>query len=267
MNIETAGSDAVALGRRLASAYRARSPLEGGWAEQISTITDAYEVQDSVVEAFGRSGEGAPVGYKVGLTTRAMQEFCGVDSPICGRILRRGVATDGTTLRRQDYVRLGLESELALHLAQDIPFEAITSDESLVQQIGSIHAAFEIVDDRGADYAHLSARQIVAENSWNAGIIIGPGASPANFGSLDRITGALVENDQEIGRGTSADVLGGPLEVVRWLSAFLSKRGESLRAGDWIMTGSIVTTKFPESGSRYRFGLKNLSPVSVNVVD
>ena len=54
------------------------------------TIADAYDVQEKYV-ALLRRGNGEPVGYKVGLTSAAMQAFCRIDHPIAGEIGRAHV--------------------------------------------------------------------------------------------------------------------------------------------------------------------------------
>ena len=67
-----------------------------------------------------RGQHGDAVGYKVGLTSAAMQTFCGIDHPIAGVVLARRVMQSGATVRRADYGRLGLEFEIAVRLQSDV---------------------------------------------------------------------------------------------------------------------------------------------------
>lgn len=254
------------IGRELATAYFNRSPVSKSWVREVPALADAYAVQNVVVSELVARGAGSPVGYKVGLTSETMQRFAGVNTPIYGRILEGNVKEDGAVLYRHDYLNLGLECELAIRFGSDVPVDDDLSDEDLLGYIASVHAAFEIIDDRGADYTSLTAPEIIAENSWNAGIVVGPGRSPSAFGQLDAIGGNFFQNAVNAGSGNSSDVLGGPLHVVQWLRRFLAGHGLGLRASDWVMTGSIVTTRFPENGSRYRFELEGLPPVSLTVL-
>jgi hypothetical protein len=85
-----------------------------------ATISDAYDIQDRYV-ALLRGEHGAAVGYKVGLTSAAMQAFCGIDHPIAGVVLARRVHRSGATVRRSNFGRLGLEFEIAVRLKSDVP--------------------------------------------------------------------------------------------------------------------------------------------------
>lgn len=225
----------------------------------------AYAAQEAMVEVFSAHGKGMVAGYKVGLTSKPMQALCGIDTPICGRILAHEVYSSNVELRRDQYVHLGVESELALRLARDVDSPPDGSEEDVLRVVDSLHAAFEIVDDRSADYARLSAAEIVAENGWNVGIVLGDGVEPSTLEAIDRIHGRYFENGLQVGQGSTADVLGSPSNVLRWLARFLLERGSKLRAGDIVMTGSIVATRFPAAGTVCRFELNGLQPITLRI--
>jgi 2-keto-4-pentenoate hydratase len=195
-----------------------------------------------------------------------MQRLCGIDTPIGGKILDGNIFRDGASIRRIDYVHLGLESELAFRLARDIdtPFDG--SDNDLLGCLASAHAAFEVVDDRHADFSKLVAGELVAENVWNVGAVLGEGVAPSALGPIDQLGGRYFEDGELIAAGSSADVLGNPLNVVRWLAQFLIERGSKLRAGDVILTGSIGPLRFPAEGTACRFEIDGLAPVEVRIV-
>jgi 2-keto-4-pentenoate hydratase len=228
------------------------------------TLAEAYEIQSEILTRALRSGTDSVAGYKVGLTTGKMQKFCGVDQPIAGRILKSGVHSSGARLRKANFHRLGIESELALRIGKEIPAGAATADQVLAC-IDAIAAAFEVIDDRDADYTHLEASSIAAENSWNKGIVLGAPASPSSFGDLRELEGQLIVNGEPAGTGSSSDVVTGPLGILAWVASFARDAGEPLRAGQWIMTGSIIPTKFAVAGDTYSFQLGSLSPVTVTI--
>ncbi|WP_420240777.1 2-keto-4-pentenoate hydratase [Roseiterribacter gracilis] len=226
----------------------------------------AYEVQRQVVQHAQQAGAGQVAGYKIGLTSGAMQRFCGVDEPILGRLLTGRQVQSGTTVRRADFVRLGLESELALRIAKPFPAMRDGNVFALLECIDQAAAAFEIVDDRDADYSSLDAYSIAAENSWNAGMILGPPISARELGSFGNLQGRLLINGAEVAQGNSSDVLGSPLNVMAWLGRFAQRAGFSLEPGQWVLTGSMIATKFPAVGDRVRFELGSLPPVEISVV-
>jgi hypothetical protein len=100
-----------------------------------------------------------------------MQIFCGIDHPIAGVVLKRRLLMSPATVRRDDYGRLGLEFEIAVRIGSDMPAAARTA-ATVEPCIDGVCAAIELVDDRGADYGSLDVRSLVADNSWNGGIVI-----------------------------------------------------------------------------------------------
>ena len=61
------------------------------------------------------------------------------------------------------------------------------------------------------------------------------------------------------------DVLGHPFEPLTWLANHLAKTGEGLRAGEIVLTGSLVTTRFPTETETYEFELVGLGTVRVTI--
>src|SRR6516164_9259381 len=135
-------------------------PLDPSY--RLVSIADAYDIQDRYVALLGAE-HGEAIGYKVGLTSKAMQTFCGIDHPIGGVVLARRLHRSGAHLRRADYGRLGLEFEVAVRIKSDIPASATPlAPEAIRPHIEGVGAAIEVVDDRAADYAKLDVRSLVA---------------------------------------------------------------------------------------------------------
>ena len=143
-----------------------------GAPDRPAAISDAYDIQERYVTLL-KGEHGDAVGYKVGLTSAAMQTFCGIDHPIAGVVLARRVHETGATVRRSDFGRLGLEFEIAVRITSDVPATgAPFTAKTIAPHIDGVCAAIEIVDDRSADYADLDVLSLVADNSWNAGIVL-----------------------------------------------------------------------------------------------
>lgn len=228
-----------------------------------ATLEDAYAIQSEILARALRSGSDSVAGYKVGLTTAKMQTFCGVAEPIGGRILKSNVRASGAKIRKSEFHRLGIESELALRVGKAVPSDA--NAEDLIACVDAIAAAFEVIDDRDADYDHLEASSIAAENSWNRGIVLGEAASPSAFGDLRGLPGRLLVNGEPVATGSSDDVMNGPLWVLAWVARFAEQAGTPLQPAQWIMTGSIIPTKFAVAGDAYSFQLGTLPPVTVTI--
>lgn len=228
-----------------------------------ATVADAYEIQERFVTLL-RDRHGDAVGYKVGLTSAAMQKFCGIDHPIAGVVLAGRVVRSGATVRRADYGRLGLEFEIAVRLRSDVPVTATPlTAEAIAPHIGGVGAAIEIVDDRHADYAGLDVLTLVADNSWNAGIVLSEFVSA--WPDLPGAVGRATRDSVAIGEGHGRDILGHPFHSVAWLATQLAARGAGLKAGEVVMTGSVMKTVFPEAAAGYRFDLEGIGAVEVKV--
>lgn len=255
-------SNSKALAEWLFNARKLREPFEPLPAEIANDVPTAYQIQATLISLLGEVDDIR--GWKVGLTSARMQAMCNVREPIAGAIFGQGIRATRSCLSQTNFVRLGLECELALRLSR-VPPVGEDDLEAYAECVQEICAALEIVDDRGADYTGLSAASILADNAWNAGIILGSTVPMRNVSQLVGMHGVLSVNGQVVDQGSSDDIGGHPLNILRWLSGLLASQGRPLRAGQWISTGSIVTTKFPSVGDHYRFRLGDLPAVEVSI--
>lgn len=226
------------------------------------SVSDAYDIQDQHVARL-RERNGDPVGYKIGLTSAAMQAFCRIDHPIAGVVLAQRLHRSGASIRRSDFGRLGLEFEIAVRIKSDVPTATAHTAQTIEPHIDGVCAAIELVDDRAADYARLDVLSLVADNSWNGGVVLSP--FRATWPDLASARGRAASGDSAIGEGYGRDVLGHPFSSVAWLANQLASRGVTLKAGEIVMTGSIVKTVFPEQAAAYRFDLDGVGFVEVQV--
>ena len=232
-----------------------------------ATIPDAYDIQDKYVGLL-RGEHGGTVGYKVGLTSAAMQAFCGIDHPIAGVVLASRVHRSGATIRRADFGRLGLEFEIAIRIKSDVPTTGMPCTAEMIQpHIDGVCAAIELVDDRSADYANLDVLSLVADNSWNGGIVLSEFATTSQdrWRDLESVLGRATKDRAAIGEGHGRDILGHPFNSVAWLATQLASRGEGLKAGQVVMTGSVMKTVFPIEDANYRFDLEQIGFVEVQI--
>jgi 2-keto-4-pentenoate hydratase len=176
-------------------------------------------------------------------------------------VLGSRVHPSGSVLRAADFGRIGLEFEIGMRFDRDVT-EAI-SFESVAACVGAVCPAFEVVDDRRADYAKLEVATLIADNAWNGGIVLG--AWQENWGDLAAIRGVASKDGVEIDAGHGRDVLGHPFQPLVWLAEHLAEQGGGLKAGDVVLTGSLVTTRFPVPGERYGWALEGLGAVEVSI--
>lgn len=229
----------------------------------VTNLAAAYGVQRRFVELMSETA-GAPAGYKIGLTSARMQKMCGIDRPVAGVVLASRIQRSGAVLQARRYHHMGLEFEVGVRLGRDLPRdEAPFTRERIAQAIDGVCAAVEVVDDRHADYSTLEALSLIADNSWNAGAVLG--AFSGSWENLEAAAGIVRLNGQEIDRGHGRDVLGHPFVPLTWLANHLADAGGALRAGDVVLTGSLIPTRFPEEPGAFRFDLAGIGAVELTV--
>lgn len=221
-------------------------------------LAGAYAVQHEFVRLQMKARAVSPIGYKVGLTSPRMQAMCNIDRPIAGVVLNDRLHFSGVSLDAARYGRIGLEFEIAVRLGRDVK-----PGDDVAHAIDAVCPAFEVVDDRHCDYATLDVLSLVADNSWNAGAVLGEFRS--SWPDLATIEGVVSVNGEVVDRGWGRDVLGHPFNSVAWLAEHLHETGQVLRAGDIVMTGNLVTTKFPAESSLHRFEVAGLGAVELSV--
>ena len=227
--------------------------------------SEAYEIQ----EAFHKlviPQRGALAGYKIALTSAVMQNMVGFDHPCSGAIFANGVKNSPVTVDRSDYVRLGAECEIAVQLNDELPASEGPYDrQSVAKAVDAVMPAFELIEDRGADYKDLLFLGVMADNAWNAGVVLGEPIIDWQDIDLVSAAGEMVINGEPAGEGKGGDALGHPLDALAWLANNLAERGKSLQRDMIVMTGSIVSTKFLNVGDEVSFEIDTLGEVWLSV--
>ncbi len=204
------------------------------------------------------------MGYKIGLTSKRMQEMCGVNHPNSGVVFEKRVLKSGAELPLSNLGRLGIEFECCSRLGRSLaPRGKPWSLEEVGAAVDAVCPAFEVIDDRNSDYP-LDLLSLVADNSWNEGNVLGEFV--AKWPDLATATSVLELNGKVIDEGKGSDVLGHPLEPLRWLANNLNELGQTLNKGEIVMTGSWVTTRFPKAGERYKYTIKGVGSVEITLV-
>lgn len=253
-----------AAARAIAAARLARTPLaplDAAIAPQ--SLADGYRIQEALRDVL-RARLGDCVGYKIGCTSAVMQQYLAIPHPCAGSIFASRVHPHGVALRAQDYVRVGVECEIAVRLGRDLPpDDAGLPDTAIADAVDAYFPAIEVVDDRYQQWETLGAPTLVADDFFAAGCVLGRPVAPAALDDLRQVRGRALVNGVEVANGTGADVLGHPLLALRWLVEHLASTGQWLRAGQIVMTGSLVKTLWLNAGDRVRMEFSELGDVEM----
>lgn len=231
-----------------------------------SSERDGYEIQGALHETLASAGFGRLSGHKIGCTTPVMQSFLKIDHPCAGRVFGSMEFNGRVELPLSRFHHIGVECEIAARLGVDMP-GAIGpyTRESAADAVSALMGAIELVDDRYENYPALSAPTLIADDFFNAGVVLGHAVADSDWRALDlaAVRGKLFIDGEAHSTGLGEDILGHPMEALAWLSNHRAGIGQPLRAGDFVMLGSVVKTVFFDAPAEVAVELEGLSRAEV----
>lgn len=226
-------------------------------------LAEAYAVRDAVHARLAASRFGVRVGWKIGCTTPVMQAYLGIAHPCAAGLFAGTTHRGDAELRHGDFVRVGVECEIAVRLASDLPEGPFTA-ERVRAAVGAVMAAIEIVDDRYVDWQSTGTPMLVVDDFFAAGSVLGREHDPAALPDLATLQGRILIDGVEAGTGIGADVLGHPYAALAWLAGHALERGMPLRAGETVLLGSLVRTQWLSPGASVRIEIDALGAVEAS---
>ena len=223
----------------------------------------AYAVQDALHRRLGAAGLGPLAGHKIGCTTAVMQQFLNIANPCAGGVFAPTVQHGRGMFRHADFLHVGVECEIAVRLARPLPAAGAPYDrDGVAAAVGACMAAIEVVDDRYRDYRSLDTPTLIADDFFNAACVLGDPVESWSEHDLARVSGRMRINGGKVGSGSGGDILGHPLEALAWLANALAARGQNLAAGEFVLLGSVVQTRWAEAGDRIEVEIEGLGRAS-----
>jgi 2-keto-4-pentenoate hydratase len=257
-------TDTLAAAKTIVTARRNRAPLRplaGDTAPQDEA--EGYQIQRAVHDLL-LPYFGALAGYKIGCTSPVMQQYLDIPHPCGGGVFAKGVHESGASLSAKDFVRVGVECEIAVRLGRDLlPSEEPFTSEWVAESIEAYLPAIEIVDDRYAKWETMGAPTLIADDFFAAGCVLGKPVARTAAPDLLEVVGRAIINGVAVGQGTGADVLGHPHNALAWLANHLAADGKGLHAGQIVLTGSLVKTVWLKAGASVKMELEGLGKVTV----
>jgi 2-oxo-hept-3-ene-1,7-dioate hydratase len=230
------------------------------------TMDDAYAVQALLVKRKIADGRRI-IGWKIGLTSKAMQDALKINIPDSGVLLDDMLFASGATIPNGRFIQPRIEAEIAFVMRSDLSGPDCTSS-AVMAATDHVVASLEILDTRilRVDPETKATRTIVdtiADNAANAGIVLGTQRHKPTAFDL-RWVGAIVKRNGEVEEtGLGAGVLDDPASGIAWLANRLRLNGDHLRAGDIVLSGSFVRPVEAKPGSIFsadfgKFGSVNI---------
>ena len=249
--------DAAAAARFIAEAHRARTPYQN-LPEDIAprTVDEAYAAQEALRELWTPL-YGPVAGLKIATTTKVMQALMGIDHPCGGVIYTKRVHQSPATIRLADHMHLVMECELAVRVAKTFePRAAPYTREEVRAAVAELMPAFELIEDRNADYKSSKAYSLICDNAWNAGIVLGAPVKVPPGLDLDGLQGRLTT-----GSANHTGKTDDPMGALAWIANLAASRGKPLAAGQVVITGSLIPTLPIAAGETFSFEIDGVGTV------
>lgn len=255
--------DAVAKARALYEARRTRVPIPPFTDDDPSLgMADGYAIQKELVPLLLADGDRI-VGYKVGVTSAAMQKLIGIDSPDYGPVFASTVYADGDTIPLDKFIQPKVEAEIVFVLESRLAGPGVTTMDAR-RAIAGAAASMEIVDSRIEDW-RIKLADTVADLASNGAVAISSRLVPLD-GLNPRMVGmTITRNGELLDTGAGAAALGDPVAVVAWLANVLGENGVALEPGHLVMTGSLHAAEPMNAGDVFRAQFDRLGAVTIRV--
>jgi 2-keto-4-pentenoate hydratase len=199
------------------------------------SIADSYRVQNIVCQKRLDAGEEV-IGYKVGCTSIAIRDQFGIKEPISGRLFSPHIYGEGIQINRQHYANCAIEPEIVLTVGSDL-FGQDLPDEILINAIECVSAGIEL---HNYTFWHdpPCLQELICSGGIHAGLIVGKKkVSPRDLSFKNDIF-SVHQDDKLIASAPALEIMGGPLNSLRWLVNSLSSFGEILKKGSLVIPGS-----------------------------
>jgi len=225
------------------------------------TIDDAYAISLGILARRERAGERV-IGKKIGVTSAAVQNMLGVHQPDFGFLTdRMQIADGGTVSIAAGMIQPRAEAEIALVLKRGLKGPGVTPADVL-GATEAIAPCFEVVDSRIARW-DIGIVDTVADNASCGVFVLGEARVDPRPLDLAALKVRVWKNEQPLSEGLGSAVQGSPLASVAWLANTLGAYGVELRAGDIILSGSLVPLEPARPGDRFRLELEGVGSARV----
>lgn len=202
------------------------------------TVEDAYAIQEAFIKH--RLSQGRTIrGYKVGLTSKVMQEMSGATEPDYSAMTDDQFLNEDTPLSADLFFNPLIEIEIAFVMKQALKGPGI-SVVDVIRATDFVLPAIEIVDFRVGPAPGMNVIDTIADLAACGATVLG--GNPMYLQDIDirAIHGEMLINGELIQEGYSNAVLGNPLTAIAWLANKMGEFGVSFSPGDVILAGSFV---------------------------
>lgn len=229
------------------------------------TIDDAYYISLRMLEnRLEKDGEKV-VGKKIGVTSKVVQEMLGVHQPDFGFLTDVMEYPNGADVPvAGNMIAPRAEAEIGFKLKKDLQGPGVT-EQDVLEATDYIMPCFEVVDSRITDWK-IRIQDTIADNASCGIFVLGEEKVDPNSVDLPNLKVVVKKNGEFLSEGLGSAVQGNPLTAVAWLANTLGAYGIPFKAGEVILSGSLVPLESVKAGDRMEMELEGVGTCAVNFV-
>jgi len=203
-----------------------------------------------------------PLGWKLAFGGPAAMERLRTNAPLVGFLLQSAILSSGSTLNISNWTKPAAEPEVAVHLGKDL--SGNPDRAAAIAAISGLGPAIELAD---VDHPSDDVEGTLARNIYQRHIVLGSNDAGRAGGNLDDLSCRVLRNVSEVGTFNDPQSLqaltGELIDNVRHVANLLDAFGESLRAGQIIIAGSITPPIWAAPGEEIQFHFSPAPPISI----
>lgn len=247
------------IAAKLVAARRGGQQAQMAWPDPAPALADAMEIQELAFQQFNSPS----VGWKVGATNDTALKNFGLSEPFYGPMAEAGVLQSPAELKKTDCIG-AVEPEFAFRMARDFPRggEDVNA-ESALSAVETVHVAIEVIGRRVSSPEYQSGIGIIMDFAGNAAFIVGPPIENWQDRDLASIAVDAQVDGEVVESGAGANVLGSPVNSLAWMAKRLAEHGQTLKAGDWVSTGSSTIPVPAQAGKQVTAHFEDIGEVVV----
>ena len=226
-------------------------------------IDTAYEIQQLLLEKKIAAGETRVTGRKLGLTSEAKMKQMNVNEPCFGTLLANMAHSEGETLSLDPFIHPKIEPEIAFIFKEPLEGTYISVTD-VMNATGVIAPALEVIDSRYRDFK-FTLPDVIADNASSSRYIIGNQFHDPKQFDLSLMGMVFQKNGEIVSTGTGAAVMGHPARPIAWMANKLIEMGQSIQAGDVVLSGALGEAMMLEAGDVISLSFDGIGSVGVSV--
>jgi len=226
-------------------------------------INSAYEIQKIITSKKIELGEEI-CGFKVGLTSTAVQKQLGVDQPDFGVLWKSKEIKNHGSIFISELMQPKAEAEIAFVLSKQILEMPKDHADFLSNYVAFIAPSIELVGSRIANW-DIRIADTIADNASASHFLLGDKVEDVLGFDYEGCTMQLKKNNTITSEGNGAACMGNPIDAALWLIQTLLKSNTKVEKGSVILSGALGPMVACASGDVFEAQISGMNTVKFSV--